>query len=147
MAVRVGRGIALPYLRPRYWRWGWGVSTTPRSLYPRERSGTHCTGDGVGPQGRFGRVRKISPPTGIRSPDRPARSESLYRLSYPGRTDCSYLVQNISYPHFLFEIVTTRSCLFFGMAVKIGLSPEIMTKSGVWYQCACGNIWILGDRK
>ena len=37
------------------------------------------------PQGRSGRVRKISPPpTGIRSPDRPARSESLYRLSYPG---------------------------------------------------------------
>jgi hypothetical protein len=36
-----------------------------------------------GPQGRSGRVRKISPPTGIRSPDRTARSESLYRLSYP----------------------------------------------------------------
>ena len=36
------------------------------------------------PQGRSGRVRKISPPTGIRSPDRPARSESLYRLRYPG---------------------------------------------------------------
>ena len=33
-----------------------------------------------GPQGRSGRVRKISLPTGIRSPDRPARSESLYRL-------------------------------------------------------------------
>jgi hypothetical protein len=33
-----------------------------------------------GLQGRSGRVRKISPPTGIRSPDRPARSESLYRL-------------------------------------------------------------------
>jgi hypothetical protein len=26
----------------------------------------------------------ISRPNGIRSPDRPARSESLYRLSYPG---------------------------------------------------------------
>ena len=37
-----------------------------------------------GPQGRFGRVRKISHTTGIRFPDRPARSESLYRLSYPG---------------------------------------------------------------
>ena len=36
------------------------------------------------PQGRAGRVRKISPPTGIRSLDRPARSESLYRLIYPG---------------------------------------------------------------
>ena len=40
-----------------------------------------------GPQGRSGRVRKISPPpTGIQSPDRPARSQSLYRLSYRGRT-------------------------------------------------------------
>ena len=37
-----------------------------------------------GPQGRSGRVRKISPPTGIRSQDRPFRSESLYRLSYRG---------------------------------------------------------------
>jgi hypothetical protein len=26
-------------------------------------------------------------PTGIRSPDRPARSQSLYRLSYPAHTD------------------------------------------------------------
>ena len=34
------------------------------------------------PQGLFGRVRKISPPTGIRSPGRPARSESIYRLNY-----------------------------------------------------------------
>jgi len=36
-----------------------------------------------GPQGRSGRVWKMSPPTGIRSLDRPARSESLYLLSYP----------------------------------------------------------------
>ena len=35
-----------------------------------------------GPQGRSGRVRKILPPTGIRSPDRSARVESLYWLSY-----------------------------------------------------------------
>ena len=37
-----------------------------------------------GPRGLSGRLQKISPPTGIPSPDRPARSESLYRLSYPG---------------------------------------------------------------
>jgi hypothetical protein len=36
-----------------------------------------------GPQDRSGQVRKISPPTEIRSPDRPARSRSLYWLSYP----------------------------------------------------------------
>ena len=39
-----------------------------------------------GPQGRTGRIRKNLIPAGIRSTDRPARSESLYRLSYPGRT-------------------------------------------------------------
>ena len=44
-------------------------------------------GVGVGPDGshcRSGLVRLISPLTGIPSPDRPARSESQYRLSYPG---------------------------------------------------------------
>ena len=33
-------------------------------------------------------MRKISPPTGIRSSDRPARSQSLYRLSYPAHYMC-----------------------------------------------------------
>jgi hypothetical protein len=31
---------------------------------------------------------EILAPTGIRSPDRPARSKSLYRLSYPAHTKC-----------------------------------------------------------
>jgi hypothetical protein len=35
-----------------------------------------------GPQGRSGQVQKISPPTGIQSPDRPACSQSLYWLCY-----------------------------------------------------------------
>jgi hypothetical protein len=33
-------------------------------------------------------------PTGIRSPDRPARSESLYRLSYPGPLKI-YILENL----------------------------------------------------
>jgi hypothetical protein len=33
-----------------------------------------------GPQGRLRRVQKILAPTGIRSPDRPAHSQSLYRV-------------------------------------------------------------------
>jgi hypothetical protein len=53
------------------------VNVTPRPIYPQEGPGTHCIGGWVGP--RVGLT-----PTGIRSPDRPARSESLYRLSYPG---------------------------------------------------------------
>jgi len=39
-----------------------------------------------GPQGQYGRVQKISPPTGIPSPDRPDRRKSLYRLCYPNPT-------------------------------------------------------------
>ena len=39
-----------------------------------------------GSQGRSEHVRKISPPTGIRSPDRPARSQSLCRLRYPAHS-------------------------------------------------------------
>ena len=51
-----------------------------------------------GPQGRSGRVRKISlpPPTGIRPPDCPACSESLYRWAilvhvYPEMKDTKRL--------------------------------------------------------
>ena len=38
----------------------------------------------MGPQGMSGRVRKISPPSGIDPRKVQFRSESLYRLSYPG---------------------------------------------------------------
>jgi hypothetical protein len=58
------------------------------ALYPRERPGTHCTGGWVGPTAGLDRWGKYRPPTGIRSPDRPARSKSLYRLSYPALETC-----------------------------------------------------------
>ena len=38
----------------------------------------------MGPRASLDGCGKSRPPTGIRSPDRPARSESLYRLSYSG---------------------------------------------------------------
>ena len=59
-----------------------GQRHAPASLLPVKMRYPLCGRLG-GPQGRSGRVRKVSPPTGIRSPDRPARSESLYRLRYP----------------------------------------------------------------
>jgi hypothetical protein len=50
-----------------------------RLLYPRERKPVPLYRRLCGPEGLSGRVRKISPPpTGTRSPDRPACSESLY---------------------------------------------------------------------
>jgi hypothetical protein len=40
---------------------GWVVNATPRPLYPRERTGTHCIG------GWFGRTSKNSPQKGFDS--------------------------------------------------------------------------------
>jgi hypothetical protein len=61
---------------------GWVVNATPRPLYPRERPGTHCIEGWVSLRVGLDRRGKSRPPppTGIRSPDRPARNESLYRL-------------------------------------------------------------------
>jgi hypothetical protein len=56
--------------------------TTPRPLYPWERPGTHCTGGCVGLRAGLDECENLAP-TGIRSPERPARKQSLYRLSYP----------------------------------------------------------------
>jgi hypothetical protein len=66
-------------------RLGWVVNATPRPLYPQERPGTHCIGGWVDPKAGLDGAEKLAH-TGIRSPDRPARSELLYRLSYPGPT-------------------------------------------------------------
>jgi hypothetical protein len=63
--------------------WGEGSASRPgRSLPPgKTRYSMYRRLRGL--QGRSGEARKVSPPTGIRSPDHPARSQSLYRLRYP----------------------------------------------------------------
>jgi hypothetical protein len=60
------------------------VSATPRPLNPQECPDTHCIGGWVSPRAGLDGCENFAPPTGIRSPDRPARSKSLYRLSSPG---------------------------------------------------------------
>ena len=42
--------------------WGMDGQRHAPAALPWERSGTHCIGGWVGPWGRSGRVRKISPP-------------------------------------------------------------------------------------
>jgi hypothetical protein len=61
---------------------GGGVNVTPRPLYPGKEIRYPLYRRLGGPNPLSGRVRKISPPSGIRSPELPARRESLYRLSY-----------------------------------------------------------------
>jgi len=58
-----------------------GQRDAPATLLP----GTHGIGGWVDPRAGLDGYGKSRPPPGFdRSPDRPTRSESLYRLSYPG---------------------------------------------------------------
>jgi len=82
-AHRGRRGIALFFLDDGTRR-GEGSASCPGRSSPSGKNRYPLYRRLCGPQGRSGQVRKISPPTGIRSPDRPARSQFLYRLSYPG---------------------------------------------------------------
>jgi hypothetical protein len=61
-----------------------GQRHDPAALPPGKRAGIHCIGGWVGPRAGLNVCGKSRPPNGIRSLDRPAGSESLYRLSYPG---------------------------------------------------------------
>jgi hypothetical protein len=63
-------------------RWGCVVNATLRLIYIRERPSTRYIGGWVGPKAGLDRC-EILAVTGILSPDRPASSESLYRLNYP----------------------------------------------------------------
>ena len=99
-ARRGSRGIALLFL-DHGTRRGWGVSVTPRPLFaPGEdlvpivqeagwASGSVCTG-----------AENLAP-TGIQSPDRPARSQSLYRLRYP----------TYNLPGVVLHVLTNAQCL------------------------------------
>jgi len=84
-ARRGSRGIALLFL-DHGTRRGWGVSGTPQPLFNLGKIRYPMYRSLVGPRVVLERCGK-SRPTGIRSPDRPARSQSLYRLRYPAHCD------------------------------------------------------------
>jgi hypothetical protein len=58
------------------------VSTTPQPLYLRERPGTHCNVGWLGPRADLDVYEKSRPHLDS-IPNRPARSQLLYRLNYP----------------------------------------------------------------
>jgi hypothetical protein len=72
-AQRGSRFIALFFLQLRRWV----INATPWPLYPRKRPGTYYIGGCVAP-GPFSTCEENFTPTGIRSPNCPARNESLY---------------------------------------------------------------------
>ena len=82
-AHRGSRGIALPFHNFGTRR-GWGVSVTPRPLFTPGKDPVPIVREAGWAPGPVWTGAENLDSTGIRSPDRPARSQSLYRLSYPG---------------------------------------------------------------
>jgi len=81
-AHRGSRGIALLFL-DHGTRRGWGVSVTPRQLFPPGKDTVPIVQKAGWDPGPVWTGAENLTPTGIRTLDRPARSNSLYRLRYP----------------------------------------------------------------
>ena len=80
VAQRVGRGIALLF-HDRGTRKGWVVSSTPRTYFTLGKEPVPILQEAVWALGSVCTGGKSSPHRDS-IPDRPARSQSLYRLSY-----------------------------------------------------------------
>ena len=113
------RGIALLFLYHGTRR-RWGVSVTLWPLFsPLERPGTRCTGGWVGPRAGLVRCGK-SRSHRIRSPDRPARSQSLYRLSYPTNTLCTFTL------FYFFHLFYGHVTMYHKYLISAPLNPYCM---------------------
>jgi len=73
------------------------MSVTLRPLFTPGKDPVPIAQGAGGPQGRSGQVRKISPPTGIRSSDRPARSSVAIPTELPGPHNITNLIGPPSY--------------------------------------------------
>ena len=95
-AHRGSRGITLLFYDHGTRRGrGRGLSVTPRPLLtPGKDPVPILQGTGWDPRPVWTGAENLAP-TVIRSPDRPARSQSLYRLSYPAHNTLYILVLNL----------------------------------------------------
>jgi hypothetical protein len=86
---KVGTGIALLF-HDHGTRRGWVFSSTPRPYFTPGKDPVPIVQEAGWALGPVWTGAEILATTGIRSPDRPARSKSLYRLSYPAHTYTKY---------------------------------------------------------
>jgi len=93
-AHRGSRGIALLF-HDHGTRMGWGVSVTPRPLFTPGKDPVPIVQEVWRAPGPVWTGVENFAPAGIRSQDRPARSQSLYRLSYPAHT--AVIAPNVSW--------------------------------------------------
>ena len=84
--------MALLFLLPRLWM-GVGCQRHAPAALPRERDTVPIVQEAEWATGSVWTVAKNLAPTGIRSPDRQVRSESVYRIRCPGPLGTLYSVK------------------------------------------------------
>jgi hypothetical protein len=123
-AHRGSRGIALLF-HDHSTRRGWGVSVTPRPLFTPGKDPVPIVQEAGWAPGQVWTGAENLAPTGIRSPDRPARSQSLYRLRFPA--------------HFVSESVSTLYRYFgYTQTLTVGTLHEAHHRF-LWYLQR--NLW------
>jgi hypothetical protein len=135
VAQRLGRGIALLF-HNRGTRRGWVVSSTPRPHFTpgKDRASiVQEAGWAPGPVWTGGK----SHPTRIGSPDRPVRSQSLYRLSY---TAHKFIVICFGY----FHLDNREYCILFHKLENTCFEITVFGDCQVWNYCVqIGIVWFL----
>jgi len=115
---------------------GWVVNATPRPLYPCERPGAHWIWGCVARRAGLDRCGKTRPSTGIRPPDLPAPSETLYRLSYPGPFywNKSDWTSALNFNIIIYNIIVDyfEECCFYWDVIRLRTHEEI--SSLLWKQ-------------
>jgi len=101
---RGSRGVALLF-HDLGTRRGWGVSVTPRPLFTPGKDPVPIVQEAGWVPGPVRTGAENLASKGIRSPDRPAHSQSLYRLSYPAHT--SY---RVGYYYYNYYLIAFRMC-------------------------------------
>jgi len=112
VAQRVGRGIVLLF-HDRGTRRGCVVISTPRPHLTPGKDPVPILQEAGWAPGPVWTGAENLVPTGIRSPDRPARIQSLYRLSYPTHTyrNVQWEIYNCTYNYPIFVLYIFVSCM------------------------------------
>jgi len=105
-AHRGSKSIALLFL-DHGTRRGWGVSVTPRPICTSGKEPVPI----VQEAGWVWTGAENLAPTGIRSPDPPARRQSLYQLSYPSQTKYYRTLRSQKSDHFSLFTITVGAGL------------------------------------
>jgi hypothetical protein len=116
-AHRVSRGTALHFHDQRHYKGMRGqhhaqaalypVSITPRPLFTLRKVPVPIVQEAGWAPGPVWTGAENLAPTGIRSPDRPARTQSLYRLRYPAHLEVGVLLYYSFVPSFTLAFTLT----------------------------------------